>query len=154
MVQINESNMDRLAPALREYVWTVDDPNRPTKPKGKTGPQLKTIIKKILDLSLDLDDPITKKRYMMTVAENLALQLLKRGLEGNLTALNMILDRVDGKVGEKVEVTTAIVSAPAYDLSKLSEEELLAFRKTVAKAQLKKPEPMDDEDSEPIVIDG
>lgn len=152
MVQINESNMDRLAPALREYVWTVDDPNRPTKPKGKTGPQLKTIIKRILDLSLDLDDPITKKRYQMTVAENLALQLLKRGLEGNLTALNMILDRVDGKVGEKVEVTTAIASAPAYDLSKLSEDELLAFRKTVAKAQLKQPESSENEE-EPVVID-
>lgn len=145
---ITNPNLERLPPAMRATAWSKDDPNRPTKQLGPTGPHLKTILKKVLTMSLDLDDPITREKYQMTIGEALMLQLVKRGLEGNLSALSLILDRIDGKITDKLDVNSTITAKPQFDLSKLSGDELDKLRSTMSRIS-------DDEEPEeaPVIID-
>ena len=147
--KLTNPNLERLPEHLRATVWSKDDPNRPTKPSVPTGPQLRTILKRVLNTSLDLDNPITREKMNMTVAEAIVLQLIKRGLEGNLAAISTILDRSDGKMTEKLDLTNNIVHQPQFDLSKLSGDELAKLRSTMSRIANDHTE----QEDAPVVID-
>jgi hypothetical protein len=147
----SDDKSSRLPPALRENMWSKDNLDAiPHKKKGtKTGMQLRTLLRKLLDSEFDLKDPITRETYKMTAAQAIALQLVKRGLEGNLAAISMIWDRVEGKVTDKLAVMAEVSTGPQFDLSQLSSEELEMLRMTMSKAKAL-PSPEDIEELEII----
>lgn len=130
-----------LSEALKRGMFKPGDPRAKGTHAKNVGPQLRTILKKVLDSELDLDDPITRENYKMTIAHAIALRLVKRALEGNLKSIEMIMDRLEGKPGQSLSIggiedqPITVVNALQYDLSKLSAEELLALRGTLEKVK-------------------
>lgn len=100
---------------------------------------LRTILKKVLDYELDLENPVTTEKYKMSVNEAIALKLVKRALDGNLKAIEMVFDRVDGKVADMLQLGNIddkpleLASSLKYDFSKLSVDELLFVRNVLQK---------------------
>ena len=83
--------------------------NRPHAPnKGNKGPHLTTILKKILSAKWDFKDPkikalIKERKLKPTIETALMLRRILNGTEGDDMAIERILDRIDGKVTQKVE---------------------------------------------------
>lgn len=126
---------------LAQFKFTAGDPRTKGAHVRNQGVQLKTILKKLLSQQLDLDDPLTKEKYKMSVNKAIALKLIKRALDGNLKAIEMIFERIEGKVAQRTELTganggaVALSSQVSHDLSALSSDELLALRETVSKIE-------------------
>jgi len=66
--------------------------------KAKGTPNITSRIKKILEMELDVKDPVTTKPAKKTVSEIIGLRLAKEAMSGNIKAVKIILDRVEGKV--------------------------------------------------------
>jgi hypothetical protein len=90
-------NTDGLKPFVK------NDPRRINKPKGAVS--MKTILARFLESKSKIDtNPITQERVnKLTAKEVIVLQLLAKGMKGDLQAIKEILDRFDGKVVEKVQ---------------------------------------------------
>lgn len=123
--------------------WLVPHSFKPGNPGGP-GPKpgtviLRTILKKVLSMEIDLENPLTTEKYKMSVNEAIALKLVKRALDGNLTAISMIFDRVDGKVADLLQLGNIddkpleMSNSLKYDLSNLSVEEMLFMRNILKK---------------------
>ena len=68
------------------------------RPKGSVS--ITTRIKKLLEMELDVKDPVTTKPCKKTVSEIIGLKLAKEAMTGNIKAIKIILDRVEGKVSD------------------------------------------------------
>ena len=55
-------------------------------------------IKKLLEMELDVKDPVTTKPCKKTVSEIIGLRLAKEAMGGNIKAVKIILDRTEGKI--------------------------------------------------------
>jgi len=66
--------------------------------KAKGTPNTTERIKKILEMELDVTDPVTTKPCKKTVSEIIGLRLAKEAMGGNIKAVKVILDRVEGKI--------------------------------------------------------
>ncbi len=133
----------KLPERLEKFKFVKGDPRASGKHnRHPDGVILKTLLKKLLNYKLDLEDPLTKEKYNMSVSKAIALKLIKRALEGNLKAVEIIFDRIDGKVAQRTELTGAgggpvsLTGQVNHDLSALTSEELLALRDTVAKIEV------------------
>lgn len=82
----------------------ADDPRRGKKPKGV--PHSKTRLKRLLELTENLTNPITKEIEGFSVAEQLDLAQIIKARQGDTRAYNSILDRLEGKPDQAMEVTT------------------------------------------------
>lgn len=96
------------------------------RPKGK---MLSTALREILEKEIDFEDPILRQKYCMTAAHAIGLKLVKRALEGNLKAIEMVLDRMEGKPSETLEIggiegQPVTIEAHKVDYSNLSSTEL------------------------------
>jgi len=85
-------------------------PGEIRNPKGRTKgvKNTATIIKKVLNTKIQLDKhPLTKKfGAKMTVREMITLAMVKAASEGNVTAFNTLIERIDGKVPQKLQADT------------------------------------------------
>ena len=66
------------------------------KPKGALN--ITSRIKKLLEMKLDVKDPVTTKPCKKTVSEIIGLRLAKEAMGGNIKAVKIILDRTEGKI--------------------------------------------------------
>lgn len=128
-----------LPPALKPFEFKEGNPGGPGRAPGTT--ILRTSLKKILAYQIDIENPLTKDLEKITVNEAIALKLVKRALEGNLRAIEMIFDRVDGKIVDMLQLGNmddkplALESSLKYDFSTLSTDELLFVRGVLSKTQ-------------------
>ena len=91
----------------------ADDPRRANGPP-KGVPHSKTRLKRLLQITENLTNPITKETEGFSVAEQLDLAQIVRAKKGDTRAYTALMDRLEGKptqyvdmdVGDKVKETT------------------------------------------------
>lgn len=150
--------MAELPTHLEKFKFKKGDAGIPCGHKTHKGPLLRTIIRKVLDTKIDLQDPITREKYNMSINHFIALQLTKRAMEGNLKAISLLYDRLEGRAGNSLEITgpgggpLQSVNRVEHDFSKLSVDELMSLRSTLEK--IESVSQVDyDEDEEPEIFD-
>lgn len=80
----------------------VDDPRRGKKPKGVE--HSITRLRRLLMLTENLTNPITKAVEGFTVAEQMDLAQIIKARRGDTRAYNAILDRLEGKPRQTTEL--------------------------------------------------
>ncbi len=80
-------------------------PGQTGNPKGrpKGAQSITTVLKKIIEKKMDTIDPVTKNKDRKKIKEIIALALVGKALKGDVKAIEEILDRLEGKVTQKVE---------------------------------------------------
>lgn len=74
-------------------------PGQSGNPNGAPpGRRLATLLKKILDGEIEIDDLETGLKRKVTKAEVVALSLFKQAVKGNVKAIKEVFDQVDGKL--------------------------------------------------------
>ena len=91
------ANEQNLIPAQK---GEVRNPNG--RPKGV--PNSKTRLLRILELVQKKRNPVTGQDEEFTIAEQMDLQLIKKALNGDLKAYEILLDRLEGKPKQSTEV--------------------------------------------------
>ena len=77
-------------------------PGQSGNPAGRK-PGTKTIsekLKKILEIELTVTDPVTKQICQKQVSEIIGLQLASQAMTGNIKAIKLILERMEGKIAD------------------------------------------------------
>jgi len=70
----------------------------------------KTILERFLNLEMKQKNPFTQEIEQMTVLELMNLKQIANALEGDLAAFKEIIDRHEGKVTVKSEVTAEVTT--------------------------------------------
>lgn len=91
------ANEQNLIPAQK---GEVRNPNG--RPKGV--PNSKTRLLRILELVQKKRNPVTGQDEEFSIAEQMDLQLIKKALNGDLKAYEILLDRLEGKPKQSTEV--------------------------------------------------
>jgi hypothetical protein len=78
------------------------------------------VLKKLLKKEIDIKDPFTKAASKAQLREAVALALVTKALKGDVSAIKEIIERVDGKVLQKTEITSSI-----KQIGEMSKDELL-----------------------------
>jgi len=79
---------------------------RNPKGRGKGVPNSKTRLLRLLELTEDLKNPVTGEMEGFTIAEQLDLQQIVKAQKGDTKAYTVIMDRLEGKPQQSVDVTT------------------------------------------------
>ena len=100
--------------------------------------RLTEVLRKCMNEEIEVEDFISKKKKWMKIEHAVALRLLKRALDGNLRAIEIVFDRVDGKVKEKLELEDVTESVEVenkitYNFNNLTADELLYLRNVMLK---------------------
>jgi hypothetical protein len=83
-------------------------PGQSGNPNGAPkGPYLTTILKKLLDEEIEIVDAETGLKRKIRKSELVTVALLKQAAKGNVKAIREIMDRIDGKVPQKIGLTGA-----------------------------------------------
>ena len=78
-------------------------------PKGRgTSKNTKTILERFLNLEMKQKNPFTQEIEQMTVLELMNLKQIANALEGDLAAFKEIIDRHEGKITVKSEITAEV----------------------------------------------
>ena len=72
---------------------------------GSKGPRLTTLLNKLLDEEIEIEDAETHLKRKIKKAELVTVALLKQAAKGNVKAIREIMDRIDGKVPQKIGLT-------------------------------------------------
>jgi hypothetical protein len=105
----------------------------------KRRPRLKNILLKMLDYKLDRKNPLTGELEYCSTGELLMLSLVKRGLDGNLKAIELIFDRLEGKAKSALDINADVnmesktTNTINHDLSSLSIDELVTVKDILKK---------------------
>lgn len=89
---VTKKQLKNLIPAKKGEV-------RNPKGRGKGVPNTKTRLQRLLLLEQEMVNPVTGKKEMFTVAEQMDIAIVKEARQGNVRAYNALLDRLEGKVG-------------------------------------------------------
>lgn len=75
------------------------------QPKHRTprGPSLDTLLRKMLTKKIRYEDPTTKTEVKGEIAQAIVLREVYNALEGDQRALEYIIDRIDGKIIQKLK---------------------------------------------------
>ena len=74
----------------------------PENMKGKRGPQLTALLRKLLEKKISYKDPETQKIVRGCVKDAVLWRLICNATQGETKAIEQIIDRMDGKVkGDK-----------------------------------------------------
>lgn len=90
----------------------ADDPRRGHKPKGV--PHSKTRLKRLLELTENLTNPVTGELEGFSVAEQMDLAQIIKARKGDTQAYNSIFDRLEGKPQQSI--STDLTINPARDV--------------------------------------
>jgi ribosomal 50S subunit-associated protein YjgA (DUF615 family) len=74
------------------------------KPKGVE--HSSTRLKRLLELTQDLKNPVTGETESFSVAEQMDLALIIKARKGDVLAYREILDRLEGKAKQSTDITT------------------------------------------------
>lgn len=91
------ANEQNLIPAKKGEIR-----NPKGKPKGV--PHTKTRLKRLLQITQNLTNPITGEMEGFSVAEQLDLAQIVKALGGDTNAYNTIVDRLEGKATQAVDL--------------------------------------------------
>ena len=91
------ANEQNLIPAQKGEV-------RNPKGRGKGVLNSKTRLLRLLELVTTARNPVTKEEEEFSIAEQMDMQLIKKALNGDLKAYEIILDRLEGKPKQSSEV--------------------------------------------------
>ncbi len=87
----------------KEYQFKPGQSGNPEGSKpGVRGKQLSTLLRECMDLEVDATDPQTMNRTKMPMSKVQVLALLREGSKGNTKALQIIFDRLEGAVPNKL----------------------------------------------------
>ena len=78
------------------------------KDHTKTGPYLTPLLKKLLEKKIRIEDPETQKIIKANVKHALLWRLILNGTQGETPAIKEILERIDGKVTDKTELSGSV----------------------------------------------
>lgn len=93
------------------------------RPKGKS---MTTILRNVLERSMQTKDPISNKEGKKKIKEIVVLALIQKSIRGDMKAIQEVLDRFDGKVPQGVFGDFAIENKnPFGELSKEEAAEIL-----------------------------
>ena len=98
----------------------ADDPRRSHKPKGV--PHSRTRLKRLLQLTENLTNPITQEIEGFSIAEQLDLAQIIKARKGDTKAYTAIMDRLEGKPTQAVDVTTQGEKVTGYDIRFIGDE--------------------------------
>ena len=76
--------------------------NRPHAPHTKKGPYLMPLLKKFLNKEINFEDPETQKMIRGRVKDAVIWRLILNATQGDNQAIKEILERIDGKMAQKV----------------------------------------------------
>lgn len=100
--------------------------NKNGAPKGK---HLSTLIQDFLDSDFKATDPFTKKKENKTLAEWLSTNLIAKAIKGNMKAVQIIFERLEGKVADNLNIKVndsaqiEAIKAKMYEFEKHNGEE-------------------------------
>jgi len=94
--------------------------NQKGRPAGV--PNSRTRLVRLLELTQELNNPITNELEGFTVAEQMDLQQILKARKGDTKAYNAILDRLEGKPKQDVDITTAGEPIVMYMPEKLPDD--------------------------------
>ena len=85
-----------------EYQFKKGHPKLPNagKKKGYCSPDAE--IRKLLNKKIAYEDPTTKKPINGKIGQAIAIRQIYNALEGDQKALEYVIDRMDGKMAQKV----------------------------------------------------
>jgi hypothetical protein len=88
-----------------EHQWK---PGQSGNPKGhpKGVPNSKTRLMRLLPLIQKIKNPITEEMEEFTVAEQMDMKMIYMALKGNIQAYREIIDRIEGKPDQKLDMTS------------------------------------------------
>jgi len=75
------------------------------KPKGATS--IVTELRRFMDKKMVVNDPVTGQPTKMKIGRLLAMSLIKSASKGNVPAITEIMNRLDGKVSQPMELAGA-----------------------------------------------
>ena len=73
----------------------------------------KTILERFLNLEMKQKNPFTQETEQMTVLELMNLKQIANALEGDLQAFKEIIDRHEGKITQKTELSGELQTTPS-----------------------------------------
>lgn len=79
---------------------------RNPKGRGKGVPNAKTRYQRILNLIEKVKNPVTGDIEDFTVAEIMDMKIMQKARNGDLAAYKEIMDRLEGKASQSVDVTS------------------------------------------------
>lgn len=99
-------------------------PGEVRNPKGRTpgSRNLIHILKDIFNNEIEVYDPISQKRERKCISEILILQLVAKGLKGDLRALELIINRAEGLPRQEID---AKITSSNEKFDDVSDDELL-----------------------------
>lgn len=88
---------------------TMFKPGESGNPKGKPKgvEHSKTRLMRLLPLIQKIKNPITEEMEDFTVAEQMDMKMIYMALKGNIHAYREIIDRIEGKADQKIDMTSA-----------------------------------------------
>ena len=92
------ANEENLIPCKKGH---TNNPNG--RPKGTKN--MSTVLRDILKSEIEFDDPLLKKRVKNPVQYAILLKLTQKALNGDMKAINSILDRSDGRPTQVIQQT-------------------------------------------------
>ena len=92
------------------------------KPKGI--PHSSTRLRRLLELTNKMENPITGELEGFSVAEQMDLKQIIRAIKGDTKAYTTIMDRLEGKPKETIDQNTKVqVVTPLVDIEQLKKED-------------------------------
>ena len=73
----------------------------------------KTILERFLNLEINQRNPFTKEMENMSVLELMNLKQIANALEGDLQAFKEVVDRYEGKLTAKTEISGELQTTPS-----------------------------------------
>jgi hypothetical protein len=98
---INPKSLDNLQPPIK---GEVRNPNG--RPKGI--PNAKTRYLRLLTLTEKIKNPVTGELEEFSIMEQLDMQMIAKARKGDLNAYKEIMDRLEGKAQQKVDMHLGI----------------------------------------------
>jgi len=92
-------------------------PGQSGNPKGrpKGSKNISTYLKEFLECSLEVTNPISKKKEKLKLAAVIALKQIKNALNSDRQAINDIMDRLEGKPVQKQEIDANVNTIEVID---------------------------------------
>jgi len=90
------------------------------KPKGT--PNTSTRLRRLLDITQNLSNPITEEVEGFTVLEQIDMKLIMKAREGDLNSIKEVYDRMEGKPQQSVDMTTKGKELPTPILGGISKQ--------------------------------
>jgi len=93
-------------------------------PKGRPVgiPNSKTRLTRILKLTQELENPVTKELEEFTVAEQLDLAQIAKARKGDTRAYQVLMERLEGRPVQDIDVTTNGQNIVMYMPEKLPDD--------------------------------